>query len=78
MKGEEPRAEMAPGGMCLSQHIFPKKRDRLLWHSWEVPDTAVPTRPGQAEGGCGFQVRKLRARRDFGAQGRGAWTFQDI
>lgn len=63
---------MAHGGMSLLQGRPPKtkKRDRWLWHPWTVPNTATPTRPGWAERGCGFQVRKLRARKEFWCPGR--------
>lgn len=63
---------MAPGGKCLSQcsPLRTKKRDRLLWHPWEAPDTPTPMRPDLAGCRCRFQVRKLRARKEFCCPGR--------
>lgn len=69
MRGEEPGAEMAPSA---SPTWSPKdqKEGQMVVGSMDSPKHSNTNEPGRAECGCGSQVRKLRARKEFWCPGR--------
>ena len=72
VRGEEPGAETAPGGMCPPQQHGPpgtKGTDRVGLAVGSI-NSQTQQAMSQVWAGCGSQVRQVGARKEFWCQGR--------